>query len=227
MDSRLTPSSLRSFGQEIVRSPGTSTNTKSSSARRTTRVLTTSAGVTPRTVAASARLRTGPCRTTRSGRPDASAAARAGLGTAGSGVTGSGTAGSGTAAIIPGVPDRGGGTGPRPRAGRPAARRPARAGLVRTQFGVLSRDDAWEFAGTVVFTLAGLWPCTRPTEAVATVLAEAGMPPAAESVGTSLRHIVGRQLVGALVLAGSRNRSAVRLNRCPATRRKRSSRTAP
>ena len=75
------------------------------------------------------------------------------------------------------------------------------AELVRAQFGVLSRDDAWDFAGTVVFTLAGLWPYTRPTEAVATVLAEAGMPPAVESVGASLRDIVGRQLVGALVLA--------------------------
>src|SRR6201986_5104154 len=100
MDRRLTPSSWRSLGQEMVRSPGTSTNTKSSSARRTTRVFTTSAGVTPRTWAASARLfprwggvpprrgaasarlRTGPCRTTRWGTPDASAASSAGLGTA-------------------------------------------------------------------------------------------------------------------------------------------------
>ena len=48
MDSLLTPSRARSFGQEIVRSPGTRTNRKSSSPRRTTRVLTTSAGVTPR-----------------------------------------------------------------------------------------------------------------------------------------------------------------------------------
>src|SRR6201996_2223434 len=81
MDRRLTPSSWRSLGQEMVRSPGTSTNTKSSSARRTTRVFTMSAGVTPRTCAASARLPTGPCRTTRCGTPDASAASRAGLGT--------------------------------------------------------------------------------------------------------------------------------------------------
>jgi hypothetical protein len=40
MDRRLTPSSRRSFGQEMARSPGTSTNRKSSSPRRTTSVLT-------------------------------------------------------------------------------------------------------------------------------------------------------------------------------------------
>jgi hypothetical protein len=53
----------------------------------------------------------------------------------------------------------------------------------------------------VVFTLAGLWPYTRPTDAVATVLAEAGMPPARESIGTSLREILVRQLIGTLALA--------------------------
>jgi hypothetical protein len=65
MDRRLTPSSPRSFGQEMARSPGTSTNRKSSDPRRTTSVLTTSAGATPRARAASARLRTGPCLITR------------------------------------------------------------------------------------------------------------------------------------------------------------------
>src|SRR5260370_9295071 len=81
MDGRLTPSSALSFGQEITRSPGTSTNRKSSSPRRTTSVLTTSAGATPRACAASARLRTGPCRITRWARPTASAAASAGVDT--------------------------------------------------------------------------------------------------------------------------------------------------
>jgi hypothetical protein len=80
-DRRLTPSSRRSFGQEMERSPGTSTNRKSSSPRRTTSVLTTSADVTPRARAASARLRTGPCRITRWARPTASAAASAGVDT--------------------------------------------------------------------------------------------------------------------------------------------------
>ena len=81
MDRRLTPSSRRSFGQEIARSPGTSTNRKSSSPRRTTSVLTTSAGVTPRARAASAKLRTGPCWITRWGRLRASAAFSAGVDT--------------------------------------------------------------------------------------------------------------------------------------------------
>src|ERR1700729_922048 len=79
MDSRLTPSSARSFGQEIVRSPGTRTNRKSSSPRRTTRVFTTSAGVTPRACAASARLRTGPWLIRRCGRAEAARASSAGL----------------------------------------------------------------------------------------------------------------------------------------------------
>jgi AcrR family transcriptional regulator len=73
--------------------------------------------------------------------------------------------------------------------------------LVRAQFPSLRRDDGWDFAGAVVFTLAGLWPYTRPTDAVATVLAEAGMPPARESIGTSLREILVRQLIGTLALA--------------------------
>src|SRR5215813_13326295 len=81
MDRRLTPSSRRSFGQEMARSPGTSTNRKSSSPRRTTSVLTTSAGATPRARAASAKLRTGPCRITRWDRPTASAASSAGVDT--------------------------------------------------------------------------------------------------------------------------------------------------
>jgi AcrR family transcriptional regulator len=73
--------------------------------------------------------------------------------------------------------------------------------LVREQFPSLGREDGWDFAGTVVFTLAGLWPSTRPTDAVATVLAEAGLPPARESIGTSLREILVRQLIGTLALA--------------------------
>jgi hypothetical protein len=52
----------------------------------------------------------------------------------------------------------------------------------------------------VVFTLAGLWPYSRPTEAVATVLAEAGMRPAPESIATSLREMLVRQFVGTLAL---------------------------
>jgi AcrR family transcriptional regulator len=73
--------------------------------------------------------------------------------------------------------------------------------LVRAEFPSLRRDDAWNFAGAVVFTLAGLWPYTRPTDAVATVLAEAGMPPALESIGTTLRDMLVRQLIGTLALA--------------------------
>jgi AcrR family transcriptional regulator len=75
--------------------------------------------------------------------------------------------------------------------------------LVRAEFPALRRDDAWDFAGAVVFTLAGLWPYTRPTDAVATVLAEAGMPPAQESIGTTLRDMLVRQLAGTVALATS------------------------
>jgi AcrR family transcriptional regulator len=81
------------------------------------------------------------------------------------------------------------------------AKRERLAELMRAQFPALRRADAWDFAGSVVFTLAGLWPYTRPTDAVATVLAEAGMPPALESIGTILRDMLVRQLVGTLALA--------------------------
>jgi AcrR family transcriptional regulator len=73
--------------------------------------------------------------------------------------------------------------------------------LLRAEFPALRRDDAWDCAGAVVFTLAGLWPYTRPTDAVATVLAEAGMPPAMESIAATLRDMLVRQLVGTLALA--------------------------
>src|SRR5580704_4060762 len=79
MDSRLTPSSARSFGHEMDRSPGTSTNRKSSGPRRTTRVFTTSAGGTPRACAASARLPTGPWLISRYRMPAAARASCAGL----------------------------------------------------------------------------------------------------------------------------------------------------
>ena len=77
IDSRLTASSARSFGQEMLRSPGTSTNRKSSSPRRTTIDLITSAGSTPRARAASARLVTGACSTRRKSMPSAVMAERA------------------------------------------------------------------------------------------------------------------------------------------------------
>jgi AcrR family transcriptional regulator len=72
--------------------------------------------------------------------------------------------------------------------------------LARAEFPSLTRDDGWDFAGSVVFTLAGLWPYGRPTEAVATVLAEAGMSPAAESIARTLREMLVRQLIGTLAL---------------------------
>ena len=77
MDSRFTPRRVRSLGQEISRSPGTSTSRKSSSARRTTRVLMIAPGSTPRAVAASARLPTRPCRVTECSTAVASSAAAA------------------------------------------------------------------------------------------------------------------------------------------------------
>ncbi len=73
--------------------------------------------------------------------------------------------------------------------------------LVRAEFPSLRRDDAWDFAGSVVFALAGLWPYTRPNEVVMTVMREAGMPPASESVGPALRAMLTRQLIGTLALA--------------------------
>ena len=71
IDSRLTPRWARSLGQEISRSPGTSTNRKSSSPRRTTSVLTMSRGSTPRAAAASASEPTRPWRVTANAMPDA------------------------------------------------------------------------------------------------------------------------------------------------------------
>ena len=64
IDRRFTPSSARSFGQAISRSPGTSTKRWSPSATRTTIVLTTWWAVSPRAAAASASDPTGPCRVT-------------------------------------------------------------------------------------------------------------------------------------------------------------------
>jgi AcrR family transcriptional regulator len=81
------------------------------------------------------------------------------------------------------------------------ANRERLAELLRAEFPSLRRDDAWDFAGTVVFTLAGLWPYARPTDSVATVLAEAGMPPPSESIATILPEILVRHLIGTLALA--------------------------
>ena len=74
IDSRFTPSRARSFGQEISRSPGTSTNRKLPSPRRTTSVLTMSRGATPRAEAASSREPTRPCRVISCSSPEAARA---------------------------------------------------------------------------------------------------------------------------------------------------------
>ena len=75
MEMRLTPSSVRSFGHEISRSPGTRTNRKSSSARRTTMLFSRARGSMLRAAAASSSEPTLPCRTTRYAMPLASRAA--------------------------------------------------------------------------------------------------------------------------------------------------------
>ncbi|MFD8810144.1 hypothetical protein ACFV23_01235 [Streptomyces sp. NPDC059627] len=65
--------------------------------------------------------------------------------------------------------------------------------------------SSWDFSVTVQFTLTGLWPFTRPTDAIATVMRELGQSLAPESFRQTLQDIFLRQILGVLTLAEARS----------------------
>nr|WP_062341280.1 TetR family transcriptional regulator [Herbidospora sakaeratensis] len=69
----------------------------------------------------------------------------------------------------------------------------------------LTRPQLGHFAGAVFVVTAGLWPYATPSETVARVSAEMGVPPAAEMFAAGLREGLVNQLVGlsARAAAGS------------------------
>ncbi|MGW4465719.1 TetR family transcriptional regulator [Micromonospora sp. NPDC004704] len=73
--------------------------------------------------------------------------------------------------------------------------------LVRAQLPHLGRPAAAHFAGAAFVIVAGLWPYVAPTEAVATVTAELGAPPAEVSFPHNLREALVNQLIGLSVRA--------------------------
>ncbi|MGW7545517.1 TetR family transcriptional regulator [Streptomyces sp. NPDC054770] len=79
------------------------------------------------------------------------------------------------------------------------------ADLVRAEFPAFSEGDSWDFSVTVQFTLTGLWPFTRPTDAIATVMRELGQSLAPESFRQTLQDIFLRQILGVLSLAEARS----------------------
>ncbi|WP_433273636.1 TetR family transcriptional regulator [Actinosynnema sp. CS-041913] len=82
---------------------------------------------------------------------------------------------------------------------RAAAHTARLADLVRGELPQLDRAGATHFAGAVVVITAGLWPCARPTDAIAQASAELGCPPAAEAFATALTEGLVNQLIGLVV----------------------------
>ncbi|WP_412543491.1 TetR family transcriptional regulator [Longispora sp. K20-0274] len=70
------------------------------------------------------------------------------------------------------------------------------AGLVRAQLPHLDHAGAEHFAHAVFVLVAGLWPYAVPTEAVAAVMVERGLPPARELFARGLTEGLVNQLVG-------------------------------
>ncbi len=75
------------------------------------------------------------------------------------------------------------------------------AGLVRAH-APLGAEAAGYFAKAVFVLVAGLWPYANPGEAVATVLAERGMPAGPAMFVDGLTEGLANQLVGLIVRAG-------------------------
>ncbi len=65
----------------------------------------------------------------------------------------------------------------------------------------LSEEDAERFAAMTLYFIAGLWPFTKPTAPVLTLLTEMGRPPSPEATMTTLRDALTHQLLG--LTAGS------------------------
>jgi AcrR family transcriptional regulator len=77
------------------------------------------------------------------------------------------------------------------------------AALVLDRLPALGPAGAAFFGGAVFVIVAGLWPYARPTDAVATVSAELGAPPARESFRANLTEGLANQLVGQLTRGGA------------------------
>ena len=71
--------------------------------------------------------------------------------------------------------------------------------LVRRRLPELSEAGAAQFVAAVGVLLAGLWPHARPTEAVATVMAEYGLPDARAMFADMFTQSLINQLVGIAV----------------------------
>ncbi|WP_192746403.1 TetR/AcrR family transcriptional regulator [Amycolatopsis roodepoortensis] len=84
---------------------------------------------------------------------------------------------------------------------RAADRTERLAGLVRAH-APLDAEAAGHFAKAVFILVAGLWPYANPGEAVATVLAERGMPAGPAMFVDGLTEGLANQLVGLAVRAG-------------------------
>ncbi|MEU9885293.1 TetR family transcriptional regulator [Sphaerisporangium sp. NPDC051011] len=76
--------------------------------------------------------------------------------------------------------------------------------LVGRHLPALEGAVAEHFAGAVIIVLSGLWPYAHPTEAVARVAAELGLPPAEEAFPTNLRDGLTTYITGLTVRAAER-----------------------
>ncbi|WNV82136.1 TetR family transcriptional regulator [Umezawaea sp. Da 62-37] len=70
------------------------------------------------------------------------------------------------------------------------------ATLVAREVPGLSDAKVTHYAGAVFVLVAGLWPCANPTEAVATAMAEMGLPPAGRMFVDGLTDGLVHQLIG-------------------------------
>ncbi|MET1074258.1 MAG: TetR family transcriptional regulator [Umezawaea sp.] len=70
------------------------------------------------------------------------------------------------------------------------------AALVAREVPGLGDAQVAHFAGAVFVLVAGLWPCSNPTEAVATAMAELGLPPARRMFVDGLVDGLVHQLIG-------------------------------
>jgi AcrR family transcriptional regulator len=77
------------------------------------------------------------------------------------------------------------------------------AALVRAQLPHLDQAAALHFAGAAIVIVAGMWPYSRPTEAVAVVMGELGMPSARQMFTAALTDGLINQLVGLVARASA------------------------
>jgi AcrR family transcriptional regulator len=76
------------------------------------------------------------------------------------------------------------------------------AALVTRELPALDADRSTHFAGAVLVLIAGLWPYANPTEEVAAVTAEMGMPHGADLFTSALSDGLVYQLIGLIAAPG-------------------------